>query len=424
MLTDRIKVENVLNKAYEEFRHNKSLVKELCQRMIKYNVMPGVTALIIQQQKGLQELTEEMLFWLLKETHDLLKTKDYNQLNNLKVDKYYTDKELALYSTSALPEKDTKQFPIVFKNIVQVENDQWFVTVDIDFIKHLRDTQVVVYNRRTQRQMAIQERIGREPLYKINVVERSVKEIKDLMVSGQYIPHPITLNMNADKEVDFAFDGKQNILVVKKAQIDIIDGYHNYLAMLRAYDENSNFTYRCPINLMLFSESKAGMYIAQEDKKNKINKSYVESLDYSKKGNLVVKKLSEDEDSLLKGIISRFDGVINYTDLADNINFNWNPKTALEEFTISAQLKKYFNELVMKYNYLFSEVKSFKDICIMVRAIKYCIESNIPVELSADMVNTILFKSTSIDEHKFKNKIVRKTLFKDVDELIRGVVNV
>ena len=110
MLTDRIKVENVLNKAYEEFRHNKSLVKELCQRMIKYNVMPGVTALIVQQQKGLQELTEEMLFWLLKETHDLLKTKDYNQLNNLKVDKYYTDKELALYSTSALPEKDTKQF--------------------------------------------------------------------------------------------------------------------------------------------------------------------------------------------------------------------------------------------------------------------------------------------------------------------------
>ena len=166
------------------------------------------------------------------------------------------------------------------------------------------------------------------------------------------------------------------------------------------------------------------MYIAQEDKKNKINKSYVESLDYSKKGNLVVKKLSEDEDSLLKGIISRFDGVINYTDLADNINFNWNPKTALEEFTISAQLKKYFNELVMKYNYLFSEVKSFKDICIMVRTIKYCIESNIPAELSADMVNTILFKSTSIDEHKFKNKIVRKTLFKDVDELIRGVVNV
>ena len=78
----------------------------------------------------------------------------------------------------------------------------------------------------------------------------------------------------------------------------------------------------------------------------------------------------------------------------------------------------------MKYNYLFSEVKSFKDICIMVRAIKYCIESNIPAELSADMVNTILFKSTSIDEHKFKNKIVRKTLFKDVDELIRGVVNV
>ena len=66
MLTDRIKVENVLNKAYEEFRHNKSLVKELCQRMIKYNVMPGVTALIVQQQKGLQELTEEMLFWLLK----------------------------------------------------------------------------------------------------------------------------------------------------------------------------------------------------------------------------------------------------------------------------------------------------------------------------------------------------------------------
>ena len=45
-------------------------------------------------------------------------------------------------------------------------------------------------------------------------------------------------------------------------------------------------------------------------------------------------------------------------------------------------------------------------------------------KISADMVNTILFKSTSIDEHKFKNKIVRKTLFKDVDELIRGVVNV
>lgn len=427
MLVERSRTENALNRLLVPFRSHKSLSKTFCQRMGKYNVLPGTVALIIQQQKGLQELTDEMLFWLLKETIDIISSNDdlHTLTSGVKVEKFFTPKEIKLYSESSIPKEDRKQFPITFEPVIQIADDQWYAVCDISKIIRLRDTQVITYNRRTQREMTIQERRGREPLFKINVNEKSVSEIKNLMLSGHYIPHPITLNMNLDKGTVMNYDAKRFSLTIESGQIDIIDGYHNYLAMTRAKDESSDFEYSCPVNIMFFSESKAGLYVAQEDKKNKINKSYIESLDTTKKGNLVVKKLSEDNESLIGNYIDRHKGIINYTELVDNIKYNWDIKTSMDEILLYNKLKQYFNAFVMNNQEIFKQPISFKQICILVRTIKYCDDNNYSMNDASNLMINTIAHSDEIDNKKYVAKLVKKTLFKDIDELIeRSVSNV
>lgn len=326
-------LEKVFNILYKENELARIVSRELFK---KHNVPLEYTHDLVQNKSDIVEASKEVLVWLSYELSKQLKVyrakdgeengKYHEYCKTIDPYRFFDEDELKMLNKK-LPKNENSKFPIKFEKVLQVADDQWVAVVDVDFIKDLRDKQIIKYNKNTQRQITL-KKIKESVVWKITVFTKAIKEITSSMKSGDFIPNAISLNINADKPSNFHFTSDGG-MVIQEGTIDIIDGFHRYLSMTNAKDDNSNFEYRTIVNIMNFTEEKAQRYIVQEDKKNKINKDYIKSIDNSDRGNAVVKYLNETSTSYLYRMISNQNevGKISFATLSSAISnsFELNP---------------------------------------------------------------------------------------------------
>ena len=250
----------------------------------------------------------------------------------------------------------------MFKNVIEVMPDQWITTVDTDFLYSLYNKQIINYNKNTQRQLSIKTINGVET-YHISIVKQSVKEIKESMKNGSFVPNAISLNLNLDNsEVDFNIS--KGDLYLNSGQLDIIDGYHRFRALIEAKSEDENFNYTMIVNLMNYDESKANAYIAQEDKRNKIKKAYVKSIDTNSLYYFIMYRLNTNPDSVVKGKIGQYGQPISQAGLVALITAYFPVKTRQEALGASNVLMDVLNYYVDKQN----KIPDFRSLCILIKA--------------------------------------------------------
>lgn len=209
--------------------------------------------------------------------------------------------------------------PYKFDNVLQINSSQWVCALDLKSVVDLFTGQLIHYNPETQRQQTIVRGSNNEIHSKITVNHKSVKEIEELIERGLFISNFITLNVNEDVDNDFVYDTEERCFVLKKGYFDIIDGFHRFLAMKQAYTNNPNINYITGVHIVSFPTDKAKRYIVQEDKKNKINKQYIKTLDGSDLINVLIDRLNETSYCATFGNI-RNDGAFNRTLLYSAIN--------------------------------------------------------------------------------------------------------
>lgn len=275
---------------------NSKQIAELQHACMKYNLLPSRIVDVIDKRLPIQEMGEGELFWVCDELHNIV------DVNILEVGRYFTDKELSSYPKAKLPSLKTKKFPVVFENVQRIKSNQWQCVMFIDDLMNLKQRQVITYNPNTQRPLIVIEK-GEKIVTKVDLNKESVSEIMKLMEQGFYNPHHITINLNKDLGTEPIFRG--NDIVVQEGQLDIIDGYHNYIAATRMKAKHKDFEYYMPIIITHFDEKQAGMYIAQENKKNLINTSYTDSLDITNTGNLITERINDNTDFYLYGKVGK-----------------------------------------------------------------------------------------------------------------------
>ena len=256
-----------------------------------------------------------------KDANDILVFCTYEALQKLKVDfdkrmvayyegitNFYTKSEIGKY-TKYKHQTDTIKWPLRVP-CYQVAKDQWIGVADMKLLFQLGDAQLIRYNENAQRIMRKKISGGQEE-YIPYVNKKAVNEIVQFYKSGIYIPNTLTLNIPEDVEVSFKYDNDAHEMVFNSIQcLDITDGYHRYLAALKAYQDDKEFNTPIELRITQFSDEKARGFIYQEDQKTKMTKVESKSMQVNAPANIIVERLGSSSTSNLKGLIKRTGGII------------------------------------------------------------------------------------------------------------------
>lgn len=287
----------VLDKYFVQIQKNSYFKREVKKFLIeKYGYSDIEYMQYIIGAKSKDEIPDNEMYWLIDAFNNVFKA-------NMEIKTFFSDKEIIRFSNLKADYLKAEIYPIKISPVIEIAEDQWVTKISIDLLKEFYDNQLIIYNPRTQRQLK-QMRRGQDVLYTIDIVSSSVKAIEGLMDKGEFVPNALTLNLNVDDpEVDFDIIGSE--LVLNSGKFDIIDGFHRFRAAINTKIKNPDFQFNFILNIMNFTEDKACQYIEQEDKRNKISKSYLASMDKSSSTNIIIDKLNNTLDSPVRGKIER-----------------------------------------------------------------------------------------------------------------------
>lgn len=330
---------------YKQKRLTKKERQQICKdAFTQYGIPMDITADILVGRRNAKEFSPKILFGVI------------SIISPAKIHDYFTAEEIQALSNTEIEIKEAR-LPYVFKDIVQIADDQWVGHIDVKTLMDLRDRQMINYKENSQRVMRHLISGGVETL-RIFVNKVAVKSIATLMKSGRYIPDDITLNMpldDADGESKFRYDEKSHTLTVTQLpnnKFDILDGYHRYLGMSQVYNEDNTFDYPMEIRITNFPLSKAQQFVFQKDQKTKMKKVEADSYDQYSVANRIVSLINGDPLCYLQGRIGRGAENISSVDMAillkrliipDNIKPENEGKYII---SVKQDLVKKFNALV------------------------------------------------------------------------------
>lgn len=293
-------VEKICKKLLLQKNYKTSINKLTRSIEQKHNIPIIISNDYISLMKNPVDAPIEILFCIIEAISDQL------------ISKYFEEKEIKKYSTYKYDTKKLK-FPLKFE-ATQISDTQWIGRITVKELINLQS--IIKYNTNTQRSLKRTTVNGVE-VYNIFLNEKALNEITEAYLNKTYIPNTITLNIPED--VDFEY--KEGNLIFKSLEaLDIIDGYHRYVAMIRAYSADSRFDYPMEVRWTVFGEDKARQFIWQEDQKTKMRKIESASFNQNNPGNQLINMLNQV--TALKDIIS-VNGNINAGVASEFINAFW-----------------------------------------------------------------------------------------------------
>jgi hypothetical protein len=329
---------------------------------------------MLNRNYGLETVKPAIIYLLLKYMYEASRFDEYIKNKKLKEEElnpenYFTDIEIEKYKDFIREKSQEDNFPLVFNNVLKLADDQYFVVMSIQKIADMYANNLIRYNKQTQRNTVYKNGLNDN----IYVNTNSVKEIRREIENGTYIPTVITLNILQDGEEDFYYDEETKQFVIEKGFIDVADGYHRSRSIIEVVKDNQNIQLNMGVFFTNFTVEKGRKFIRQEDKKNKINKKYIESLNTEKLSNLVVKKLNESPESELinkittNGELIRVNRMLTFfTTMSDAIDYNFELKTKKDVSDVSNFLIQAFNTLMGTYpDEFINKIKETKDYNVM-----------------------------------------------------------
>lgn len=405
MLKSKDELELFLEKQNEKIALNNESYEKVRNYMLKkYEIPTGMTMDMIARNE-LHSQTEFILFCLLD---------GIDQISNSKnIDKFFTKIEIEHYSKEKY-NIETIKFPIKIQ-CEEVNKDQWIGVTNTNFFMELRRAQLIRYNVNAQR---VLKRIikGENIFFKIVPNKIAIKAIKKLMKKREYVPTVITLNIPFDSDADFHYNPVTRELIIDKLDaFDISDGYHRYLAMCEAHDEDSDFNYPMELRIINFTDEKARQFIFQEDQKTKMTQSNSNSMNTNRPSNIVIDRLNDMTTFDFKGQLGWSQGTVNYASLSDIIEFfyfkNKKEVNAAEIRVVRDDIKVKFNTLSELYPEYITKAFSEKELVF----IFYMFNKEKDLEKAANIIHDFIEnkKLSSVTTRR-----ISKTMLNSFDQLL------
>jgi hypothetical protein len=242
--------------------------------------------------------------------------------------------------------------------------------------------------------------------------------MQEKMLKGKYKPVPGALNINPELYDEYPIEIKNgNLVINRKFKIDLVEGFHNYLAYTGAKDqsirEGIDWNYPCEFKLYLMNVDEANEYILQMDTKNHFRKEQAVRLNTENPYNYFVSTINKSSKFFLNGTI-------------DGSMLLYLIKLLPKIFKIenAPDAAKLISKVIPNLNYVIiqtghSEKYFNKDEWfVYLYLIKKSIDNNIDFETLIDTINA----DSIFSEIKVKNDPLSKH-YKILDNLISEVMN-
>lgn len=361
MKLDKEKFYLELNSVFADLNLNKKLIEKVKTDLSIRNILPQAVQGIINRSIPVQTVDMPVLYFILdslnKEVQEINKEEKIIEidLKRLNPETYFTEQEIKEMETYKREIKKGAKYPLVFENVIKLAEDQFATKLSVQQIAELYNSNLIYYNTQTQRNTKVRE-WKNKIVEVISINNRSVNEIQKDIEENKFIPNFITFNLLQNGEDEFDYNEQNQTITIFNGEINIVDGAHRCLSILGAVKNNPNIKMNMGVTITNFDIDKARRFIVQEDKKNPIDKKYIQSLDSERLSNMIVQKLNERSDSELRGKIATDSAAIKHNQaltyfniLSDAIEHNFELKTKKDVLDISKWLIECFSELIGSY---------------------------------------------------------------------------
>lgn len=401
------KLQNALNRLMF-LRDKKVEAQQLAEE--KYNMKSGEFTDYVDARSKVEDVENDFKLFIIADVVDSV-------LGTNIVNTGFTDHEINTYSQERLEDHKIK-FPIMI-DCIQIDDDQWIGRCDVNLLMELSNSQMIHYNENTQRALKRKIRGGNET-YQIAINRKAIDSIKQMLIDNDFIPNTLTLNMPEGTSV-YSYDYDKKRLVINSLEyFDITDGYHRYRAISEIYRKNDSFNYNMELRITSFSEDKSRRFIFQEDQKTKMRKIDSDAMNTRALANTVTRRVN-DSSGILGGTINMSDGLINYAEFAQCVQFFYNTKKIKSN---SDRIKAVVNitkdiasriEPLMESNdyYINANHLDFIDLMILFTC---AFESEDPV---GDL-NKAISNKDRLDRQKFYTKTPRKSCIEEIKRVIKS----
>ena len=348
-------LERVLNELFDEYNRNTDVTTEVKKKLVEHGINIGTATGILNTSIPISTQSLAVLCLITMSLYETTKEP------KIKTEDYFMPEEIEGANKLKREIELTKDY-VEIDNIIKVADDQWVTVMSYQQIAELFANGKVRYNKETQRNIIYKE-YNDKIIEAININRTSVKEMKDLMIHGLFIPNMLTFNILATGEEKFEFNDRNRSMKVY-SDLDSIDGFHRNLSLIETVVENSKIKANFIVNITNFNIDKCHRFIVQEDKRNKIDKKYIQTLNVEELENKVVKLLNERSDSELMGRINtnitfyKNKGYVLGNVLADAIKHNFEIKSMRDVNNVADFLIEGFVEIVGKFIDDFNNLES------------------------------------------------------------------
>lgn len=359
---ERSSLERALVEVFEKYNLNKEIINKIKNEFVERGVGSGEFLSIIDGGIRVETIPLDMLCLISELFYQETKEKNINP------ETYFNESEISESKKFRRETEKQSKFPLVFEDVMKISEDHYVTYKTAQEVKKYYDRNIITYNKQTQRNVKYTE-YHDKIIEMISINKNSITDIEKDIIEGRQITNFITLNILQNGEEEFKYDARTKTLTVLSGDINILDGFHRSLGMINSVQKVPNVHYITGINIVNWDVEKSRRFIVQEDKRNKINQSYVKSLNPEKYENMIVKKINESSASDLKGkiatdmvLIRSHRALTTYDVINSAIIHEYTDIKSNRDSTLIAEwLIDFFNELIGIYPDAFlSEIEATK----------------------------------------------------------------
>lgn len=335
-----------------EYRYDQDLFNELQKNLKKHEIFSKDILDVLNKRIEFKDLpTQELVLYAQ------IVFKVFSEAVLFDPRRYFKPAEI---KNSQFYVRETREeyikLPLVVHNVLRVDYDAFLAILPAKLLVTMLNSSIITYNFDSQRNAKTMADSNGRIVRAINVNQKSVEEIAQLMLKNEYLPDTITFNMlqGSNEDQDELTIKGSTIIINDGTQLDILDGFHRLSAMQVALEINPDLELNFPVAFKNYDLQKAKRYVGQTNTFNVMPKAYVEHLRSQDHYSYVVNELVNKSD--LKGRVSMH-GKTNFeagelttlTKLNEAIHKNYKIRSKREAQAVIEELTELFDEIVFVY---------------------------------------------------------------------------
>lgn len=344
MKKERLYLERNLNLVLYEEAVDQAAMKKIEKELLDKGIKSAFK--ILNKAVPVQTQPLVVLYWLSKSLHDNTKREEVNP------DKFFNEKEIEEFKNFKIT-KEINEFESGYKfgDFVQLTNEVYQGSLEVQEISKLWDRGLATYNKETQRNSVL-VKLHSKVIEDVNLNQSAVTQIADLIKKGDFFPvAPIIFNILKDGNEVYTYNEKKKELVFNEGNLNCTDGFHRTMGILAALLDDPEIDLKFPVVITHLTTERARKMIKQESQKNQMDKSYVKSLDSENLENYIIDEINK-VGSMKQQITTNADAVkmnrsLIYRDTFEKaLKENFNYKNKREARKISQFLSKGLQEIM------------------------------------------------------------------------------